>query len=149
MLEWWSSNWGNVASVGGLILSIPSLFVSYLSWQAASSAKAIVSKWHQRRRLESLRDSLQRAAILTQSLRELRSAKRWPVLKRLQIRDELAIVYTQERWPDELTSRFKPILAELRRDIQVGPASKAYLEVMLDLIRDCNVDLAGKLEEQT
>jgi hypothetical protein len=46
--EWFANNWGNLASVIGLVLAVPSLIYSYLAWEEAKSVEESLGNWKAR-----------------------------------------------------------------------------------------------------
>lgn len=88
-MDWFAANWGNIASVIGLVLAIPSLWISLVAWRESSTAKALVDKSQRRQRLFHLSFGLQRSLHQIEGLLDSK-AKTWPQRKCDRLRELLS-----------------------------------------------------------
>lgn len=88
-MDWFAVNWGNIASMIGLVLSIPSLWISLVAWRESSTAKALVDKSQRRQRLFHLSFGLQRSLHQIEGLLDSK-AKTWPQRKCDRLRESLS-----------------------------------------------------------
>ena len=79
-MDWLAANWGNVASVVGLALAIPSLWISLVAWREASTAQALVNRSQRRQHLFQLSFGLERCLHQIEELLASK-AKTWPQRK--------------------------------------------------------------------
>jgi hypothetical protein len=146
-MSWWGHNWGNVASLIGMILAVPSLLISIIAWKQAKSARQFVRQWQHRHRLENIREALIRAQRTARQLRGARKNKKWPVSLRVELREDLLRAHTDFEWPESVSERFEPVIAELRHDISVSAGSSAYLEAIVDLAIQCEATINQCIHE--
>ena len=88
-MDWLAANWGNVASVVGLALAIPSLWISLVAWREASTAQALVNKSQRRQHLFQLSFGLDRCLHQIEGLLASK-AKNWPQRKCDELRELLS-----------------------------------------------------------
>ena len=88
-MDWLATNWGNVASVVGLALAIPSLWISLVAWRESSTAQALVNRSQRRQHLFQLSFGLDRSLRQIEELLASK-AKHWPQRKCDELRELLS-----------------------------------------------------------
>lgn len=147
MLDWLEDNWGNVASVVGLVLALPSLWFSFWAWREAKSAERLVASWHKRQALASAERVLNFSLSLCRDLRKCK-AQKWPRPTRGELRDALLEVLHSVEWSEELRSLLVLTVAELRHEIVTSIETSAYLETIIDLIVECRAVIRLQLRSE-
>lgn len=95
MWDFIEKNWGNLASVAGLIISVFTLLFARRASQAAREAREAVLK-------SNLADDLQEAVNQSQELRVFLGINQWRIarLKAVELQDKA--IWLRERWEQEL-----------------------------------------------
>lgn len=106
--EFFGQNWGNLASVLGVIVSVATLVVATKARQAAEAAKAVA-------RRQSLTEVLQDTVRKNEQVGLFLSQRRWDIvwLRAQEIAGATSIVLT--RWPQELNASSKDNLLRSQR----------------------------------
>ena len=101
-------NWGNLASVVGVMVSVATLAVATKARQAAEAAKAVA-------RRQSLTEVLQDTIRKNEQVGLFLSQRRWDIvwLRAQEIAGATSIVLT--RWPQELNATSKDNLVRTQR----------------------------------
>lgn len=146
MLNWLATNWGNVASVIGLALAVPSLFIGLQAWKEARRAEQAVVRSNLQWRLRAANDSLLIALRLCGQLRTSKAAK-WSLTHRTALRDELLKVRWAVEWSGDLEIRLGRVVVELRHEIVRAKVAEDYLESVVDLIVECKAHVEMRLLE--
>lgn len=146
MLNWLATNWGNVASVVGLALAVPSLIISLWAWKEARRAEQAVFRANLQWRLQAAKDSLLIALRLCNQLRTSKAAK-WPLANRTALRDELLKARWAVEWCEDLQIRLGRVVVELHHEIVRAKVAEDYLESIIDLIVECKNQVEMRLTE--
>jgi hypothetical protein len=106
--EFLGQNWGNLASVLGVMVSVATLVVATKARQAAEAAKAVA-------RRQSLTEVLQDTVRKNEQVGLFLSQRRWDIvwLRAQEIAGATSIVLT--RWPQELSASSKDNLLRSQR----------------------------------
>jgi hypothetical protein len=123
-MGWVARNWGNVASVFGLLLALCAFF-------QARSAKRAAARALKHEELLRISLALERGISLGEELHSSKS-KVWSQTKCRTLRQHLARLQHSDQLTDDERDRVKVAVAFLRRPVKNNAQAKQWIDELID-----------------
>lgn len=141
MAEWLRQNWGNLASMIGLVISV-------VAWWKARSAQAAVQAVHRRERLFRILLDSERSLHHARRIQESK-AVHWPQAHCDALRESLGCMLDNRLLTEDESARVQTAIASLRMRVENNMQAQAWIRRLIDCLIGMQNRVTDRLREQT